>query len=299
MLIFKLLTNLNSFEFDYTVRPFVTYHKSYMKECVNCGYVSDTPHCPNCGQKMEVNRVSLKGIINEFLSKWIGFDTQFGRTIVGMIIKPGDVVNSYLAGNRTKYIGPLGFLVIMTALVILSFDLFGIEVKDFIESSQSSVVEMFDDEAASDRQKEFQKQNLKKVNEFMAKNYRYMSVALIPFWSLSMWLFYRDRKLNYIERFTAVSYVTCQGLWLTMIMLGFFAITGIQLQWEFFGLSFVYYVYAFTSIFTYESKLVSTIKAVFSYIIGYLIFMVIAMLTGLILATVYVINNPEMLNQQN
>lgn len=269
-----------------------------MKECINCGYETATRHCPQCGQRMEVPRVSFKGMVGEFISKWIGFDTQFGRTIKAMFINPGHVVNSYLKGNRTKYIGPLGYVIIMTALVILSFDLFGITVEDFLESSQSAVTETFQNEGFNSEQTKMQKELSEKMIEFMARNYRYISVVLIPFWSISMWLFYRDKKLNFMERVATISYVTSQALWITILMLGVFALTEIYLIWQFFLVSLAYYIYALASSFPYENKFVSIIKALFSYVIGYLLFIVIVAVLAIIYVAVYLIKNPDLLQKQ-
>ncbi len=263
-----------------------------MKECVNCGYESDSPYCPQCGQKLEVKRVSFKGIINEFLSKWIGFDTQFGRTIVGMTINPGKVVNSYLKGNRTKYMGPLGFLVVMTALLIISFDVFGLEVKDFLRENQSTFEGMYEQET-SERQLEFQK----KTNEFIAKNFRFFATILIPFWSVALWVFYRKSGLNYIERLVISTYLTSQGIWLTIAGLGIFALTGHLFSILLTLASITYYGFGLMKTYEKDNFIISLLKSVGSYLVSMLLFLLVALVLGLLIGIVAVLTKPELFQQ--
>lgn len=264
-----------------------------MKECVNCGTPADTTYCHSCGQKMEVKRVTFKNILGEFFSKWIGFDNQFARTIIDMAIKPGVVINSYLKGNRTKYIGPLGFLIIMTALLIISFDLFGLEVQDFIEENQSSIEGLY---GANPTENQLEAQQ--KVNEFMARNFRFFSTIMIPFWGISLWVFYREAKLNYIERTAVAIYMSCQGMWLTVIMLGLFAITYNLYNLPILIISIFYYAYCLNRVFSDKNYFISLLKALGSLAIAFFTMIFFAIIIGLVIGIVVAINNPEILQQQ-
>ena len=223
-----------------------------MKPCINCGYESNALHCPNCGQKMTVQRVSLRSIVGEFISKWIGFDTQFGRTTIGMVLRPGEVINGYLQGNRTKYIGPLGFIVVMTALLLISFDVLGLEVQDFLKENQSTF-QGESAQAASAQQLAFQQ----KVNEFIARNFRFLSMVLIPFWGMGLWFFYRKQGHNYIERVVVATYLSCQGIWLTILGLILMAVTGKLLNIPLLVLSLLYYAYALMKVYPTKNFFIS------------------------------------------
>ena len=264
-----------------------------MKECINCGNETNTRHCSNCGQRIEVARVSFKGVVGEFISKWIGFDTQFGRTIIGMISKPGHVINSYLNGNRISYIGPLGFLVVMTALLIISFDVFGLETKDFIEENQSAFKEALDQEYSENQIKVQEK-----VNEFIAKNFRFFSVIMIPFWGVSLWLFFKSAKLNYVERTVVAIYMTSEGLWLTILMLGLFAATGQLFNIPVFFISALYYGYCLHKVFSGKNYFVSLLKTVGSLLFAIVLLFVFGVIITVAAGLVLILFNPDLLQQQ-
>ena len=235
-----------------------------MKNCVNCDYSTDTAHCPVCGQKMEVQRVTFKGIISEFVSKWIGFDNQFGRTVIGMIKNPGEVVNSYLRGNRTRYLGPLGFFVIMTALIVISADLIGLDFEDVINRTGESISSVTGESTQTQQQIEMQQ----KINKFMAKNFRFVTLIIIPFWALVLYFFYKKHRFNYVERLVTVMYAVCQGLWLNLIIYIVLRFTDFDLTWYAMIVSILYYAYVFNSVFSERMYIVSFFKTVGIFIIG-------------------------------
>ena len=264
-----------------------------MKPCINCGHESDSPYCPNCGQKMEVRRVTIRGISGEFISKWIGFDTQFGRTIVGMVIKPGEVINGYLEGNRTKYIGPLGFIVVMTALLLISFDLFGLEVQDFLKENQSTFQGGIEQDISA-QQLAFQQ----KINTFIAQNFRFFSAVLIPFWGIGLWFFYRKRGLNYIERIVVATYLSCQGIWLTIVGLAFMALTGKLNSLILLAVSILYYAYGLMKVYNTRNYFISLLKTIGSYAVSALCMLVFVIIIMIIVLMVMAVSNPEMFQPQ-
>ena len=268
-----------------------------MASCINCQTETTTTHCPNCGQRMGVKRVTFKGIIQDFLSKWIGFDNQFGRTVLDMAINPGRVTDSYLKGNRTKYIGPLGFLVVMTALLIISFDVLGLEVQDFIKTTQKEVQPFFQNDDISPKQLEAQQKVQTAVNEFTAKYFRFFSVVIIPFWAIVLGLFYRKEKLNYMETLVVTVYLSCEALWMNIIVLVIFKFTGSLYSIHALAISTIYYSYGLKKIFPNHNVIVSVFKTLSSLIGGFLLFMLFMLLVVFAFGITKVIQNPELIQQ--
>lgn len=248
-----------------------------MAKCVNCGNETLATYCPECGQKMSVKKISFKSILDEFLSKWIGFDTQFGRTVIGMIIRPGEVVNSYLQGNRIKYLGPLGFFIVMTTLLLISFDLFGLEVEDFIRENQSNF-----GGAVGEEDSKFKVELQKKLNQLMAQYFRFISAIIIPFWAISLRFFYRKTSMNYTERLVVAIYFTCGGMWVTILMTGIFAFSG-QL-YTFASMVFVvgYYSYCLNKIYNEKNYFISLMKCLGAFFTSFILLIIIAILIGLV-----------------
>lgn len=268
-----------------------------MKTCINCGNEVDTPYCSNCGQKQQVKRISFRGMFEEFLSKWIGFDNQFGRTIVGMIKAPERVVLSYLNGNRVRFIGPLGFAVIMTALVVISFDLFGLSVEDFLKQNQSQIQEMYDMQKTPE-QEAMNELFLKPFNGYMAKNYRFLTVALIPFWAFSLRFFYKKRKMNYVERLVISTYLSCEAMWLTILSLVVLALTGYLASAPILILSFIYYTYGIHRILPEREIFESLVKAFFSVVVGFIFFFLFFSVIALGYLIWVISQNPQLFQQQ-
>jgi len=266
-----------------------------MKSCVNCGSETDTPHCPNCGQKIEVKRVTLRGILNEFVSKWIGLDNQFGRTIIDMVRKPGVVINSYLQGNRTKYLGPLGFLLVMTALMVISLDLFGLEAGDFIKKNNEAFQPYLQGEQELNAD---QIAAQKKVSEFIGKNFRFFSMILIPFWAIALWFLYKKSKFNYIERLVVTVYATSQGIWLTIITFALLALTGRLYNEVLIILLVFYYSYVFYKTFHDKNYVISFLKTILAYALTIFLMIVFGFMVTLAVIIIAVLLNPEIIQKQ-
>jgi hypothetical protein len=254
-------------------KPYLT---KEMKTCVNCQFESDSKHCPECGQKLEIPRITLKGVVFEFFARWIGFDNQFGRTAYHMFVKPGKAIHSYLEGNRVKYLGPLGYLVVMTALLLLSFDLFDLKVEDFMQS-QSNVIGksmLEEDPEVAERQLEFQQKTL----TVMAKNFRLMTVSIIPFLALAFGWFYRKEKLNFMERLMVFSYIQGNAIWLNILGVVIFAISGEVFSLYISLVSLAYTMYAVNDTFARKPVLVSFGKGFITIIVGYIVWMIVYIL---------------------
>lgn len=254
-----------------------------MKTCLNCEFESDGKHCPECGQKLEVPRITLKGTVLEFFARWIGFDNQFGRTAFHMFVKPGKAIHSYLGGNRVKYLGPLGYVIVMTALLLLSFDLFDLKVEDFMKSQSNAINESIleDDPEVVRRQMEVQQITL----SVMVKNFRLMSVSIIPFFALAFGWFYRREKLNFMERIMVFSYIQGNAIWLNILGVIAFGLTDQSFAITTTVISLGYTIYAVNTAFPRKPALLGLGKVLLCIIVSYLvwtIFYILALIPYLI-----------------
>lgn len=264
-------------------------HSYSMQTCVNCGLHTDTGYCPDCGQKMDVQKMSMKRVFEEFLSNWMGFDNRLGRTIAGMTLRPGVVINAYLNGNRVQYISPLAFLLIMTAVLILSFDLFGLDVEDFLEQNQSAFQDVTS-QGQSAQQVKFQH----KVTEFIARNFRFFSTILIPFLAIAIRPFFRKAKFNFVERLVVVMYMSSHAVWLSVIMLGIFAATDVLLNVPFIILSLFYYAFVLTRVFHEKNYFTGLIKTTGSYLWAFVLMLIFILIVSLIIGAGIALFNPEL-----
>jgi hypothetical protein len=96
--------------------------------CLNCNHPlqQEDNYCSQCGQENNDRRVSFKELVIEVLSNLFSFDSQFARSIIPFLFKPGFLTREFLAGKRRRYIHPLRLYFAVSfvffLLVMPSFD---------------------------------------------------------------------------------------------------------------------------------------------------------------------------------
>ena len=234
-----------------------------MKTCINCGAKSDRIHCPECGQKLEVRRVTWGNIADEISVYWLGFNTQFFRAVRALTIRPHKVFKTYLEGNRVRYIGPLGYLIIMSAFFILTFDYLGIDRAQYFERTQD---QLFGDSLDTQDSSEL----ILAMNQKLGEYIRLIPALNIPFFALGVWLFFRKRGYSYLENVAIMAYMQAHVMWLSIISLIIFSITDKQFIGLWWLLDLAYYVYGLSLFYYRKNYFITAIKSAVGYITGYI-----------------------------
>ena len=78
-------------------------------KCLNCysPLQEQDNYCPVCGQENNDRRVSFGELVLEVLGNLFSFDSQFVRSVVPFLFRPGYLTQEFLAGRRKRYIHPL------------------------------------------------------------------------------------------------------------------------------------------------------------------------------------------------
>jgi len=247
--------------------------------CINCQTPITSDYCPNCGQKKDVRPVSWRGLFDEFNAMWWGIDNKLIRTVWGLIVRPATVINAYLDGNRVRYIGPLSYLIVMSAVYILTFEFTGVSPKEFIQMSS----EQFQAPPTEVNQKAFIEDYMQSISD----NMRLMAGALIPFLALGMLIFYR--KHNYLQNFLIATYATSQLLWLSVLSVIIYATTGWGIQIYLSIPSLIYMIWIFGKLNPQKNRIWTWLKAFFAWVVGYLFFFIIISVVGIAYFVLFVI----------
>lgn len=86
-------------------------------ECPNCGRIFTGDYCPSCGQ--EANPSSSVGeVIGGFFRELVDLENGFGPTLVGLTLRPGQVLRRYLEGTRAGLATPGRYLLGAAILAI-------------------------------------------------------------------------------------------------------------------------------------------------------------------------------------
>lgn len=77
------------------------------RNCLNCDRYVEDRFCSHCGQENTINRPSFFYLFTTFFKDLVNYDSNFWQTISTLFLKPGVIVNQYLAGRRTSFVSPI------------------------------------------------------------------------------------------------------------------------------------------------------------------------------------------------
>lgn len=225
---------------------------------------------------MDLQRISWKYLSSEITDKWLGLDNKLARTFLKMSVRPHEVIEAFLGRNTVKYLGPFGYYVVVTAIMLIVFDLTGIAVDDFLRLSNESLgLQANQTEGPA---LEFQRQ----VSDLMTRYFRFIPGILIPFLGLSSMMLFRKLKKNYLELIVMNTYIQTHGMWLLIISLIIYRTTGLWLSNYVMGLSMLYYVWAATKVFPLGKIIPRTIRVICTWLVAYGFFIIITFVVALL-----------------
>ncbi len=87
--------------------------------CLNCNTeLAGVNFCPNCGQKNDASKLTLKHFFTETISNLFAFDGRFFSTLKNLFLRPGKVPKEYVSGKRTKYMNPVRIYFLSSVLLL-------------------------------------------------------------------------------------------------------------------------------------------------------------------------------------
>ncbi|MEL6561124.1 MAG: DUF3667 domain-containing protein [Bacteroidota bacterium] len=246
--------------------------------CINCNTELTGEYCHNCGQKNTIKRITLRTLIEDFTSKWLGWDNKFLRTMKGLTVSPQKVVGAYIDGIRVNFVGPLGYTFLTTTIMILLYSFLDIDFGEMLEQSQKA----FGTTAEANRPE--MQELMKSMNTAMSENYRFMLMAMIPFLALSGVMFYANddhRKTNYLEQGVLYFYLAGHTVWFSIVNAFVIKFAGIEYSWFVSPFSFIYTIFGVYQ-FHGRKGFKGVLKALFTYIIALIFFMIVVLVVTVI-----------------
>lgn len=250
-----------------------------MAKCINCEAETSNNFCSHCGQRSTVKRITLREGWNDFWARIYGFDGMFPRTLRDLTIRPGKASYLFIKGNRVKYYGPVGYFFLMITLLYLVGSLLDVSITEFMRST-SKATNFAPPKAGSDQEK-----FAETIIQFISNNLKLITFLFIPTQAfISRYLFFRKSDLTYVEHTILPFYTHGHIYWisiLSVILYGSFGtfISGIMSML----LTVSYFGFAYSDLFSYQSKVKAFIKGIGVYLTSQLLLMVVFVVVLIIL----------------
>lgn len=162
--------------------------------CANCGATMTAAFCQACGQAAERSqRLQVSEIVADFFAKLINVDSCFMRTFVGLSARPGVVCREYTDGKRIRYSNPVGYMLLVTVVSVLTTRLVRIAA-----GLQADALDQFTERWGAQ-----------------------LGLVLCVPTALLLWKVFRRLEFNLAENYVFAIYVLAQCAWLEVAFLPF------------------------------------------------------------------------------
>jgi len=90
--------------------------------CLNCGTRLRGQYCGNCGQRSRNRLISIWQLLQEAFGDLLELDSRLWRTVLPLLMRPGQLTKDYLEGRRARYMPPFRtYLVLSVIFFVVAF----------------------------------------------------------------------------------------------------------------------------------------------------------------------------------
>ena len=230
-----------------------------MATCKNCKSEISEKYCPNCGEPLNLKRIDCHYIVHE-IEHVLHFEKGIFYTIRELLLKPGDTIRHFIVENRNRLVKPILFIIITSLIYTFAIHYFDIEDRYVkIEGLDNSTIDY--------------------ILKWNQKHYGYFNIILGAFIALWLKIFFKKYPYNYFE----ILILLCFVLGMNMLLLGLFVVfqglTHIEVMKVAAISSILYSVWAIGQFFD-RPKVMSYVKALAAYLLGFMTYMAAVLLIG-------------------
>lgn len=239
------------------------------KACLNCGTLNDSKFCKECGQSMHTHRITMGHILHEISHYFTHADKGLIYIIREMFLRPGTVVEEYIAGKRKKYFNPYTFLLLCST--ISAYIYWKIRFYTNIQLQQGK---NNSPEAAEVNKLMMQ------TTELMERYGKIITLFMLPILAAISLLFYTRRQYNYAEHLTIQTFILAQtsviNVFVTLLSYYVFPDSYFFFNMIFQAVFLFYLAIVFSKVFK-EHFLVSLLKSIGFLLIFVIVYWIIAL----------------------
>src|SRR5210317_109084 len=90
--------------------------------CLNCGTELLGQYCGRCGQRARSRLISLWELLSDAFGDLLELDSRLWRTLIPLLVRPGQLTRDYLEGRRARYMPPFRmYLVLSVVFFVVAF----------------------------------------------------------------------------------------------------------------------------------------------------------------------------------
>lgn len=246
--------------------------------CKNCEQNFEGKFCATCGQNSKVKKINFKYLVADIQESLLQVNRGFFFTLKELFTRPGHAIRDFLEGKRVRHYKPVAYLLVTSTIYILFTYL--MDRNTFIEDAIIGF-----NEGASENNPNTDFSYL----DWIADKQIYVTLLLIPLFSLSSYLAFIKSKYNFFEHLVINCYIIGQQMIFHSISVFFIYKENFFLLIPFI-VSILYNYWTFTQVFN-NKKSTTKIALIFStYFIFFLILIAIFFIVGAFVNLFYSFN---------
>ena len=215
--------------------------------------------CQNCGQSEKPKRIDFHYVKHE-VEHVLHFEKGILFTIKELLTRPGQSIREFIFDDRNRLVKPIIFIIITSLIYTLISRFFHIEDEHLKYTAM-------------------EKSAVFKILGWMMANYGYMNILAGAFISIWLKVFFKKYDYNFFELLIMLCFV----MGISMLIYAFFAIiegiSHIKVLHIAGIIGMIYLIWATGNFF--EKKTVNYFKALASYLLGMLTFLILTIAIGI------------------
>jgi len=236
----------------------------HIEYCKRCQSKLTGDYCSNCGHPKELQRIDHQYVLTE-IGSILNFDKGILFTMRELLLRPGISIRAFLREDRNRLVKPIIFLIITSLIFSISIQLTGVE-----------------DGYINFNSYDWEDSVLVIIFQWISKNYGYTNILVAVFIALWIKILFRKYAYNFYEIFILLIFI----MGMVMLFYTFFGIitglTHIKILQIGVDIAFLYSAWAIGQFFD-PSKKINYLKALISYILGFISFIVTTLIVGIII----------------
>ncbi|PWK80496.1 uncharacterized protein DUF3667 [Mucilaginibacter oryzae] len=228
--------------------------------CKNCDSTVDGNFCSSCGHPAIIKRVDGHYLLHE-IQHVLHFEKGIFYTIRELLIRPGQNVREFLADNRSRMVKPVLFITITSLIYSIINHIFHVEEEYITYKSTES--------AATDT-----------IFAWIQGHYGYSNIIMGVFIAFTLKLFFRKYNYNFFEILILLCFVIGMGMLIYTVFAFAYGAFKFNLIATGGVIGLCYCVWAIALFFD-GRKWINYLKALAAYLLGSIIFMLVALLLGI------------------